>query len=294
MRGKRSKAYRKLLKQFELTFGFRQPYQVIVDADLVTDAHRFAMDLPQYLSNTLHGEVKVLITQCSMRHLYARNKEPGVDRAIEKAKEYERRRCGHHPEEFPEPCSTLECLSSVVGATNKHRYVVASQDLEVRSKMRGIPGVPLIYINRSVMIMEPMASATSRVVNKGERAKFRAGLKEPATTAGSKRKRDDDDSDGEDGEEKGKEEEPKKKKKKKKSGLKGPNPLAVKKPKKKPDEQQKSTKPKEDEPKEDGSSEQPAKRKRKRKNKTNGGGDGGEGDGAGAGAQDAASVAADE
>lgn len=153
MRGKRSKAYRKLLKQFELAFGFRQPYQVLVDADLVSDAHRFAMDLPQYLSNTLHGEVKVLITQCSMRHLYARNKEPGVDRIIDKAKDYERRRCGHHPESHPEPCSTLECLGSVVGPTNKHRYVVASQDLDVRSRMRGIPGVPLIYINRSVMIV---------------------------------------------------------------------------------------------------------------------------------------------
>lgn len=153
MRGKRSKQYRKLLKQFELAFGFRQPYQVLVDAELVKDAHRFAMDLPQYLSNTLHGEVKILITQCSMRHLYAQNREPGVARVIDKAKDYERRRCGHHPEEFPEPCSTLECLGGVVGPKNKHRYVVASQDPEVRAKMRGIPGVPLVYINRSVMIV---------------------------------------------------------------------------------------------------------------------------------------------
>lgn len=153
MRGKRSKQYRKLLKQFELAFGFRQPYQVLVDAELVKDAHRFAMDLPQYLSNTLHGEVKILITQCSMRHLYAQNKEPGVAKVIDKAKDYERRRCGHHPEEFPEPCSTMECLSSVVGPKNKHRYVIASQDQEVRAKMRGIPGVPLVYINRSVMIV---------------------------------------------------------------------------------------------------------------------------------------------
>lgn len=153
MRGKRSKAYRKLLKQFELAFNFRQPYQVLVDADLVRDADRFAIDLPQYLANTLHGEVKILITQCSMRHLYAVNKEPGVDRVIDKAKAFERRRCGHHPEEFPEPCSALDCLASVVGPTNKHRYVVASQDPEVRARLRGIAGVPLVYISRSVMIV---------------------------------------------------------------------------------------------------------------------------------------------
>lgn len=174
MRGKRSKQYRKLLRQFELAFGFRQPYQVLVDADLVKDAHRFAMDLPQYLSNTLHGEVKVLITQCSMRHLYAQNKEPGVAKVIDKAKDYERRRCGHHPEQFPEPCSTLECLGSVVGPKNKHRYVVASQDPEVRAKMRGIPGVPLVYINRSVMIVGlsrwiPQGPTTQRSSKPGDR-----------------------------------------------------------------------------------------------------------------------------
>lgn len=153
MRGKRSKAYRKLLKQFELAFNFRQPYQVLVDADIVRDAQRFAIDLTQYLSNTLHGEVKILITQCSMRHLYAQNREPGMDRVIETAKTFERRRCGHHPESHPEPCSTIECLGAVVGPTNKHRYVVASQDGEVRARFRGIAGVPLVYISRSVMIV---------------------------------------------------------------------------------------------------------------------------------------------
>lgn len=185
MRGKRSKAYRKLLKQYELAFNFRQPYQVLVDADLIKDAHRFAMDLPQYLSNTLHGEVKILVTQCSMRHLYDAQKkqsqqfhesknssssaqnnkksgsakdqqqEPYVDmrKVIEKAKEFERRRCGHRPEEYPEALGTLQCLGECVGKTNKHRYVVASQDPEVRATMRGIPGVPLVYISRSVMIV---------------------------------------------------------------------------------------------------------------------------------------------
>ena len=29
MRGKRSKQYRKLLQQYALTFGFREPYQVL-------------------------------------------------------------------------------------------------------------------------------------------------------------------------------------------------------------------------------------------------------------------------
>jgi U3 small nucleolar RNA-associated protein 23 len=41
--------------------------------------------------------------------------------------------------------------------------VVASQDDEVRRHMRAIPGVPLVYVRRSVMVMEPMAESVRRV-----------------------------------------------------------------------------------------------------------------------------------
>lgn len=164
MRGKRSKAYRKLLKQYALAFNFREPWQVLADADLLKDAHRFAMDLPQYLANTLHGEVKILVTQCSMRHLYAQNADGALERIIDTAKGFERRRCGHHPEQYPQPLSTAACLASVVGPTNKHRYVVASQEYEVRAQFRRIPGVPLVYISRSVMIVSfcPLSLAPTR------------------------------------------------------------------------------------------------------------------------------------
>jgi U3 small nucleolar RNA-associated protein 23 len=161
-----------------------------------------------------------------MRHLYAAASEPGISFLIDKAKTYERRRCDHRPEDYPEPLSSKDCLASVVdpkgSKTNKHRYVIASQELEVRKFMRGILGVPLVYINRSVMIMEPMAGATADNREKEERGKFRAGLKRGSGSL--KRKREDEEV---------KEEDEVPKKKKAVKGPKGPNPLAVKKSKKK-------------------------------------------------------------
>ncbi|KAL2072496.1 hypothetical protein VTL71DRAFT_11839 [Oculimacula yallundae] len=275
MRGKRSKQYRKLMEQYGLSYGFRVPYQVLLDAQMIRDADKFKMDLVGGLERTLHGEVKPMITQCSMRHLYAASSEPGVSYLIDKAKTYERRRCGHRPEEYPEPLSTQECLASVVdpkgSKTNKNRYVVASQELDVRKHMRGILGVPLVYINRSVMIMEPMAEASTDNREKEERIKFRAGLKRGSGSL--KRKRED----GEEGEERndgvGEADIPKKKKKAK--GPKGPNPLAVKKAKKSTEEGPRSSQ-KESKDSTAGESklenqdgpEQGAKRKRKRKPKS--------------------------
>ncbi|KAI8719034.1 hypothetical protein NCS52_00683700 [Fusarium sp. LHS14.1] len=269
MRGKRSKQYRKLMEQFSMTFGFREPYQVLVDAEMVLDSSRFKMDLEPALSRTVHGKVKPMITQCEIRKLYAKRTEPGVSAAIDLAKTLERRRCGHHPDEYPEPLSTEECLRSVVDPKstnqNKHRYVVASQDQEVRRMLRGIRGVPLIYIKRSVMILEPMADESVQVRAREERSKFRAELKNGL----GKRKREDEDSDDEkdkakagDGEALSAEEQ--KKKRKKSYGTKGPNPLAVQKSKKKQEGQ--SRKPAGSEKKED-TQEAPAKRKRRRKNK---------------------------
>jgi U3 small nucleolar RNA-associated protein 23 len=84
------------------------------------------------------------------------------------------------------------------------------------------------YINRSVMIMEPMAGATADNREKEERGKFRAGLKRGSGSL--KRKRED-----EDVKEESNVQEDMPKRKKAVNGPKGPNPLAVKKPKKKPE-----------------------------------------------------------
>lgn len=245
MRGKRSKQYRKLMHAYALTFHFRAPYQVLLSASIIRDAARFKMQLGHLLSNTLHGEIKPMITQCCIRHLYNAVPEPGheaeKERWIDVAKQAERRRCGHH--ELEHPLSELECMMSVLdpkgSGSNKHRYVVATQEREVRAAMREVAGVPLVYIHRSVMVMEPMAERSAEVREADEKGKVRAGLKarRGAEVAGEKRKAEDEE-DGEGGGGEG-EEEPAPKKKKAK-GPKGPNPLSVKKPKKE-NEQKKST-----------------------------------------------------
>ena len=224
-----------------------------------------------------------------MRHLYALstspNPDPSISYLIDKAKTYERRRCNHLPEDYPVPLSAATCLSSVVdpkdSKTNKHRYVVASQDLEVRKAMRAVMGVPLVYISRSVMIMEPMADESKSSRDRGERGKFRDGIKGRVAsgTVGGKRKREGNDEGG-DGEGKGE------KKKLRRKGPKEPNPLSVRKPKKRVVEGEGATVAEKKEKKlievgldmqlqgEADGSDPTVKRKRKRKHKSAAAGDG--------------------
>ena len=164
--------------------------------------------------------------------------QPTKDALILTAKSMERRRCNHHV--LDEPLSTLQCFKSVIdprnSGTNKNRYVVASQDEDLRKCCREIKGVPLVFVKRSVMVMEPMAVGSVNAREGMEREKFRSGLKTRGTALMGKRKRDDDSgnataAEGQEAKQVTENNEMAGKKKKVK-GHKGPNPLSVKKPKK--------------------------------------------------------------
>lgn len=126
----------------------------------------------------------------------------------------------------------VDCLHSVVdpgkNGVNKHRYVCAINEDDVRSSMRnGIQVVPLLYIRRSVLIMEPASSTTTKARSRDEKAKFTAELK----SSGGKRKRQQEDTDDDDNGGAKEKAEGTKPEKKKAYGRKEPNPLSVKKKK---------------------------------------------------------------
>jgi U3 small nucleolar RNA-associated protein 23 len=76
MRQKRAKAYRKLMAMYEMTFGFRQPYQVLgiflvphyrsaevqwtllVDSGMCTEAQDHKVELVKQLETVLQGKIK--------------------------------------------------------------------------------------------------------------------------------------------------------------------------------------------------------------------------------------------
>ncbi|KAF8309573.1 Fcf1-domain-containing protein, partial [Clavulina sp. PMI_390] len=155
MRQKRAKTYKKLMKLYSRSFGFRQPYQVLVDSTFCTYAAQNKIDIPKQLGVVLQGQQKQMITQCSMVELY--NLGPSHQAVVDMAKTFERRKCNHR-----EAIPNDDCIKSVVGDTNKHRYVVATQSQPLRVSLRAIPSVPIVHINRVVMVLEPPSDTTLR------------------------------------------------------------------------------------------------------------------------------------
>lgn len=131
----------------------------------------------------------------------------------------------------------------------------------LRAGARSIPGVPVIYVKRSVMVLEPMSNPSEAIRENVESSKFRAGLDaEPSLN----------------------EQKPETEELKKIPGLKkakGPNPLSMKKAKKRTDAPASTQKKQASEEGQDnGDGEEPgvAKTKRRRRHNKSGPRDGGE------------------
>ncbi len=93
--------------------------------------------------------------------VYAELKKLGADfrPSAAYAKKLEKRRCTHNP-----AVTAAECIKEIMGASNKNNYCVATQDTELRDHFREIPGVPLIHINKSVLLLESASSQTMKTV----------------------------------------------------------------------------------------------------------------------------------
>lgn len=181
MRQKRAKSYRRLVHQYVLHYRFREPFQVLIDNTFAQALVRYQVQDPlKQLVNVLQAKVKPMITQCCMVALYEAEKaSEGNDLrqakdAIALAKTWERRKCNHK-----EAIAPGECLASVIGPTNQHRYILAADDAYIRrARRRTVPGLPLLHYSQSVLVLEPMSDVTERHIAEMEAHKSTVSVTE--------------------------------------------------------------------------------------------------------------------
>jgi U3 small nucleolar RNA-associated protein 23 len=152
MKIKRQRNSKRHMAMYAQSFKFRKPYQVILDGTYLHVARMCDMKL-ELLERVLVGECRMMTTYC----VYAELKKMGPDYrpTAAMAKRLEKRRCTHSP-----AVPAIECLKEIMGTKNSHNYCIATQDAGLREHLRAIPGTPLVYINKSVMILEPPSQAT--------------------------------------------------------------------------------------------------------------------------------------
>lgn len=211
MRGKKRKRYSKLLRNFQELYDFAPPYRIIVDSTFARQALDFKINLSEQMPKYIDDEFELCTTHCVKAELETllqiksiSNDIYGVLNVVKRFKQIE---CVHKKSRT----TACKCLAALI---QSDKYILASNDDELREVARSLKKVPILYIAHSCINFEKMSTDVTDDTKKddGVTEYEKKNIEKLATLMRVDLN-----------------EEVKKKKKKKKGG---PNPLSVKKKKK--------------------------------------------------------------
>ncbi|XP_076320176.1 rRNA-processing protein UTP23 homolog [Tachypleus tridentatus] len=214
MKIKRQKRLHRNLNFYRNNFGFREPYQVLLDATFCQSALKYKVNIKEQLPNYLEGEVKLMTTSCVVTE--TEKLGPALFGAMLVVKQFHVRKCGHEKK----PIVASECLYSMVKNNSDH-YFIATQDPELSKKIRNVAGTPLLYMNFNAIILEKPSDFNVKAAEENTLEKLNASNFQSSVLDKLKKES-----------ELGEQKERKSTKKRKK--VSGPNPLSCKKKKVKP------------------------------------------------------------
>ncbi|KAG2198059.1 hypothetical protein INT47_011894 [Mucor saturninus] len=216
MSPKSHRSNKKIVHAYSVGFGFRPPYQILLDGDFCKAALEKQIYIKDELPVLMTGLTRLVVTDCILQDIKGRGHD--FTSAFILAKRFETRRCPHKEKVV----SSYDCIRDLVGAENHQHFCVATQNPKLKDRMRKIPGVPLIYVNvkGNGLGLEPMTEKSKEMVKLNEIEKVKPLDKETARLKRALYSNEEEQV-----------HEPKPTPKKRK--VKGVNPLAMKKKKKK-------------------------------------------------------------
>jgi len=164
MKVKRMKNAKKCLILFKNSFGFAQPFQILVDGTFCQAALQSRTQIKEQLPKFLDGTTQLFTTPCVIAEAQALG--PQLTGALFIAKTFKLHKCSHKDVAVP----AANCIKSMIGTDNPNRYFLASQDINLRRSLRSIPGVPILYIHRGTLLLEKPSAVSSTVSSKVEKS----------------------------------------------------------------------------------------------------------------------------
>lgn len=149
MRVKKQKQNRKTVRFYKACFAFREPYKALCDGTFIHHMLESRLGtVNEALSGLLGGHVKVFVTRCVIEEL--KKLGESFSGTVLATRRLTTARCNHESLK-----SAAECLEAMVGADNPEHFFVATQDGGLRKKFRQVPGVPVVFVQKNCLLLEP-------------------------------------------------------------------------------------------------------------------------------------------
>uniref|UniRef100_A0A0E0G6E2 UTP23 sensor motif region domain-containing protein n=1 Tax=Oryza nivara TaxID=4536 RepID=A0A0E0G6E2_ORYNI len=174
MRVKRRSKNRKVVRFYASCFGFREPYRVLVDGTFVHHllSHSLlpADDALQSLLSASRPP-PLFTSKCVLAELRRLGKSHAD--AFDAAALLATAKCEHD-----KVVSAVDCILSLIGEKNPEHFFVATQDSDLRAKLREVPGVPVIYGLKSSLFIEQPSVQQRKFAQLDEEKRLHMGKSE--------------------------------------------------------------------------------------------------------------------
>ncbi|CAG9835308.1 unnamed protein product [Diabrotica balteata] len=127
------------------------PYHILVDTNFINFSIKNKLDIIQNMMDCLYAKCIPYITDCVLAELEKLGQKYRVALRIIKDPRFERIHCMH------KGTYADDCL--VQRVTQHKCYIVATNDKDLKRRIRKIPGVPIMYVSQHKYTIERMPDA---------------------------------------------------------------------------------------------------------------------------------------
>ncbi|KAG7199787.1 hypothetical protein KM043_000450 [Ampulex compressa] len=136
---------------FEYNTQLGPPYRILIDTNFVNFSIKNKLDVIESMMECLYAKCVPYITDCVMGELEKLGQKYKIALKIVRDPRFERLNCMHKGT-YADDC--------IVNRVTQHKcYIVATNDKDLKRRIRKIPGVPIMYVSQHRYTIERMPDA---------------------------------------------------------------------------------------------------------------------------------------
>ncbi|KAL8834642.1 MAG: hypothetical protein Q9170_003663 [Blastenia crenularia] len=139
---------------FQYNTALIPPYSVLIDTNFLSHTVQHKLELLSTMMDCLYAKCIPTITSCVMAELEKLGPKYRIALRIARDERWERLQCDH------KGVYADDCL---VDRVQKHKiYIVATNDRDLKRRVRKIPGVPIMSVARGKYVVERLPDAPEK------------------------------------------------------------------------------------------------------------------------------------
>ncbi|OAX83048.1 hypothetical protein ACJ72_02594 [Emergomyces africanus] len=139
---------------FQYNTALTPPYSILVDTNFLSHTVQHKLEVIPTMMDCLYAKCIPIVTDCVLAELEKLGPKYRIALRIAKDPRFERLKCDH------KGTYADDCL---VDRVIKHRvYIVATNDRDLKRRIRKIPGVPIMSVARAKYVIERLPDAPEK------------------------------------------------------------------------------------------------------------------------------------